>query len=84
MDESMMPDRTMTPLEIRDALSRLVPDALGLIERSMRTSQGRQPSRACLDCAWRLVDLGLSAETAEPKVDRDVAQLAEVLAFVGG
>ena len=75
-------DRSMTPEAIATALARMVPDALTLLERSMR--EVSKPSRAALDSAWRLIDLGLAVQPAEVEVDRDVAELATVLSLVSG
>ena len=76
------PDRVMTPAQISDALARLVPTALQLVERSLREIS--KPSRATIDTAWLVIQRGLDAQPEAPAVARDVAQLAEVLEFVGG
>ena len=82
MPTATEPDRWMTPEAIATALARMVPNALTLLERSMR--EVSKPSRAALDSAWRLIDLGLAVEPEAEVVDRDVAELATVLSLVTG
>ena len=82
MEAEHIEPRQMTPDEIRSALARLIPDALALIERSLRETS--RPTRSQTDTAWLVIDRGLKAHPAQATVDRDVAQLAEVLEFVTG
>ena len=76
------PDRVMTPPQISDALARLVPTALQLVERSLR--EVSKPSRATIDTAWQVIQRGLDAQPEAPAVDRDVVELAAVLELVSG
>ena len=74
----------MTPAEISAALARLVPDAIALLENTVRQKQSRPPSRAVLDAAWKLIDRGLSMEPVAEAVPSEVTELANVLELVTG
>jgi len=78
------PARHMTATEVSEALDRLVPDALALLEVTFRQTQTRSPSRAVLDSAWRLIDRALAAEPVQDVVPSEVRELATVLALVSG
>ena len=73
----------MTSEMIENAVLRLIPDALALVERTLR--EQAKPSKAALDAAWRCIGAGLeqhAAEDLEP-VPVGESQLATVLELVG-
>ena len=74
---------TMTSEMIENAVLRLIPDALALVERTLR--EQAKPSKAALDAAWRCIGAGLEQDPAadlEP-VPVGESQLATVLELVG-
>ena len=73
-------DELMTPETLENAVLRLLPEALAMIERCLL--EPSKPSTAALDTAWRVVDAGLDqsrAADAEPLPGLD--ELEGVLQF---
>ena len=80
-----MPDGTdiMTAEMLENAVLRLIPDALALLERTLR--EQAKPSKASLDSAWRVLDLGRAQDLPEARADDSAAvDLAAVLSLVQG
>ena len=79
-----MPDGNdiMTVEMLENAVLRLIPDALAMVERTLREQS--KPSKAALDTAWKVLELGREQEVEGAAVD-DVAaaDLATVLSLVG-
>ena len=73
---------TMTSEMIENAVLRLIPDALALVERTLR--EQAKPSKAALDAAWRCIGAGLEQAPADLEpVPVGESQLATVLELVG-
>ena len=80
-----MPDGTdiMTAEMLENAVLRLIPDALALLERTLR--EQAKPSKASLDSAWRVLDMGREQDLPEARGDDSAADdLAAVLSLVQG
>ena len=80
-----MPDDIdiMTADQLENAVLRLIPDALALLERTLR--EQAKPSKASLDSAWRVLDLGRAQDLPEARADDSAADdLAAVLSLVQG
>ena len=80
-----MPDDIdiMTAEMLENAVLRLIPDALALLERTLR--EQAKPSKASLDSAWRVLDLGRAQDLPEARADDSAADdLAAVLSLVQG
>ena len=80
-----MPDDAdiMTAEMLENAVLRLIPDALALLERTLR--EQAKPSKASLDSAWRVLDLGRAQDLPEARADASAAvALAAVLSLVQG
>lgn len=79
-----MPDGPdiMTVEMLENAVLRLIPDALAMVERTLREQS--KPSKAALDTAWRVLDMGRAQSVEDGSTD-DVAadDLAAVLSLVG-
>ena len=79
-----MPDGPdiMTADQLESAVLRLIPDALAMVERTLREQS--KPSKAALDTAWRVLDMGRSQSEADGSTDEGaVDDLAAVLSLVG-
>jgi hypothetical protein len=80
-----MPDDIdiMTADQLENAVLRLIPDALALLERTLR--EQAKPSKASLDSAWRVLDLGRAQGPIDVAGDGGGAadDLAAVLSLVG-
>ena len=79
-----MPDGNdiMTVEMLENAVLRLIPDALAMVERTLREQS--KPSKAALDTAWKVLDMGREQEVDGVAVDDEAASdLATVLSLVG-
>tara|TARA_R100000808_G_C2022883_1_gene70246 strand:- start:28 stop:270 length:243 start_codon:yes stop_codon:yes gene_type:complete len=79
-----MPDGNdiMTVEMLENAVLRLIPDALAMVERTLREQS--KPSKAALDTAWRVIDMGRDQEVDGAASDDGAAEdLAAVLSLVG-
>lgn len=75
-------DRThlMTDSQISEALARLAPDAIAVLEKTLSTAG--KVDRTRVDTAWKVLR---EARAAAPSVgSEEVAQLANVLELVSG
>ena len=80
-----MPDGAdiMTAEMLENAVLRLIPDALALLERTLR--EQAKPSKASLDSAWRVLDMGREQDLPVARADDSAADdLAAVLSLVQG
>lgn len=79
-----MPDGNdiMTVEMLENAVLRLIPDALAMVERTLREQS--KPSKAALDTAWRVIELGRAQEVDGVAGDDGGAadDLAAVLSLV--
>ena len=79
-----MPDGPdiMTVEMLENAVLRLIPDALAMVERTLREQS--KPSKAALDTAWRVLELGRAQAVEDGSTDDGAADdLAAVLSLVG-
>ena len=79
-----MPDGPdiMTVEMLENAVLRLIPDALAMVERTLREQS--KPSKAALDTAWRVLELGRAQSVEDGAADDGaVDDLAAVLSLVG-
>ena len=79
-----MPDGPdiMTVEMLENAVLRLIPDALAMVERTLREQS--KPSKAALDTAWRVLELGRAQSVEAGSTDDGAADdLAAVLSLVG-
>ena len=79
-----MPDGPdiMTADQLESAVLRLIPDALAMVERTLREQS--KPSKAALDTAWRVLDMGRSQSVEDGSTGDGAADdLAAVLSLVG-
>lgn len=79
----MSNETIMTPEMLENAVLRLLPEALALIERCLHETS--KPSKAALDTAWRVVDAGLDQSSeAQPSSTPGLQELEGLLQFRSG
>ena len=79
-----MPDGPdiMTVEMLENAVLRLIPDALAMVERTLREQS--KPSKAALDTAWRVLELGRTQSVEDGSTHDGAADdLAAVQSLVG-